>query len=430
MLPVVINHESKLKLLRCKTKVYKHEIIERIVKKVTPTVCTVKSIFLTIIYTPPDALSIIKGTELRFSDISFYSKDALTIFIKLIDRVSTGGDLTLLEYACSLFLNLLYNILDTTRDKIFTDVFESNKICLKFFYIYLHTFRHDKDTIVRIKSQIIKIIHSTISEHDNPFYFNLIFALYSSNFQNKLILEFVETISAVITTESYKTLLKYSMSNCKNFLILIYRIIFVKGETSSAGLMGCDKFYTIVLNFLNYIATTQLIYSKLNFSTFFNKKLYTAEENKQRTVLELIFEICVEIYRTTKKDEFIKYLNSVLIVDNVHTIFYYIDMFYFHPSYNKDDYLEKFDKKVLDAVEFGKVFKEGRNNNKSLTFYFLIKAFVYTYYYEKEESELAITLDYEFLEKLEFILISDIQNLEKISKFNINKTEIKGKIWN
>jgi hypothetical protein len=417
----VINHESKLKLLRCKSKIYKHEIIERIIKKITPTIFTLKSIFMTTIYTPSEALSYIKGRDLEFSDISFYSKDALIIYIKLLDRIAVSGNLELLEYACNLFLNLLYNILDTTRDKIFTDVFESNKICLKFFYIYLYTFRHDKDAVIRIKNEIIQVIHSTIHEHDNPFYFNLIFALYSSNFQNKLILEFIETIAKIITTDSYKTLLKYSMVNCKNFLILIYRIIFVK---TGNELLSNDSFYQLILDFLTYISQTQLIYSKLNFNTFFTKKLYTAEENKQRTILELIFEICIEIFRTTKKDEFIKFLNSLFIVNNVHTIFYYIDTFYFHPSYKDEILNEKFKSHVLDAVDSGKVFKEGRNNNKLLTFYFLIKSFVYTYYYEKENN--TITLDYEFLEKLEFILTSDIQNLDIISQYNINKTEVKG----
>jgi hypothetical protein len=420
------NNENKLKQLRYKSKIYKHDIIERIVRKIQPSIYTIKSIFMTTIFTPNNPLDIIKNGNLEFSEISFYSKDALTIYIKLIDKISLSKNLELLEYSCNLFLNLLFNILETTRDKIFSDVFESNKICLKFFFIYLNTFKNDKEVVKKITNDIIRIITSTINEHDNPFYFNLIFSLYSTNFPNCLIFEFISVISNLITSDTYKGILKYSMANCKNFLILLYRILFVK---NCQEILAHEYFYEMLLNFFTYISQTQLIYSKLNFNTFFTKKSYTADENnnKQRTILEILFEMSMEIYSKTKKEDFIKFLNNILIVNNVHTIFYYMDIFYFHPFFKDDFVRSKFDVNVLNAVEFGKVFKEGRNNNKFLTYYFLIKAFVYTYNYEKDGNNKSITIDYEILEKLESILYSDTQNLEIINNFNINKTEIKGK---
>jgi hypothetical protein len=124
----------------------------------------------------------------------------------------------------------------------------------------------------------------------------------------------------------------------------------------------------------------------------------------------------IEIYKRSRNIKFIDLLRKI-IYNGEHTIFYYMDIFYYHSNVNEKYISDNFIKDDLEQLESGdKVFKYPRSVFYLMTYYFLLKLFVYLHYYSNKED----------LDELSNYLFNDIKSLDTHKANNINKMEYKG----
>lgn len=408
--------------------VYKHEVLEKIIDFINPSFYTLESLFLSIFKTPNDSLKYIKNKKIDLKDMEFHSKDALIVYVKLVDKISNSKyPFELLDFSYVLISKLLYFIINTTRDKTFVDVFESNKICLKLYFNCINSMLvplDDMSFISTIKLDLINIIEKTINEHDNPFYFNLILALYCTDDTDLTIIDYIEIIVVNLTLEGTKdsiSVSRYNLANSKNMLLLIYSMLFVGNQNKQ--IFKDEKFIDITWKFFIFLTKTQLIFTKMSFDSYACTK--KANECQKRTILEMLFEILIELYHLWKSEKYIKFLENILIINEKHTVFSYIDTFYFFTYIKTPQYItENFDRNILDVLDT-KIFRKETANINLSTIYFLIKILCYMHVIEKkkeldqkEYGELAI------LHKFSIFLIADLKKLIILN--SINKLEIKG----
>jgi hypothetical protein len=257
-----------------KPEVYKYDILESIIKNLNMSEPIIKSIFMTTIPIVDETFSILKSSnDDNLYKISSFNKNALKLFVKVVEKIALAKDFDLLNYSYRLFMKLINRILHyMNKDKPFFEVFESNKICLFFFFYLLTSFKHIKSRQKEIQDDIFMIIDNTIFIHENPFYFNLIFALSASNICCDFVIKFMKKI---LDNDERENFFKYNMANIKNMILLVYRITFVSVENDK-------EFNDVVFKFFSKLIKMQLIYTKSVFQTFFNKKFNTNDENKER----------------------------------------------------------------------------------------------------------------------------------------------------
>jgi len=475
---------SKTKTIKA-NKVYKYSLIEKVTDILIPSVHTLNSLILNIYNSSNfhDNLKFIKKSTDEILNFEFFSKDALTILIKIFERVSTNStkifnsfqeESSVMKYfytmASKIFVNLIQKFRNSEIDKetkrLLREIFQSNKISLKFYFCgFNYIFNRNRESVSNlsssknffsckddsainsvsesegfkmidisisnthitddvIKNSLITIIQSSINSLVDPFYFNLIFALYCNN-ENSLIVElYIAILSEMIKAKGKELNSKYIVSNLKNMLILTYRILFLKNTSNKRKILFSPKFEEGLLTFLIFLFDHQIIYTKISFSIFQmeNKKKY--EEGKQRTVLEMIFEILLELNKIYKMEKFLNMFENVFFI-NDHSIFFYLDLFYYFPDCKQTFIEGKIERRTLKKIQTYAT-KEGSTNIFMSSYFFLSKILVYLHISERrKEDENKLKRD-ALLLKLSNLIAEDIQSL--VNDFNLFKNKAHSRI--
>lgn len=469
--------------------------LDKLVENIIPSHYTIRSLLLTVYETPDPRLSFSYIKKNIHCDFSFFSKEALIIIIKMIETISINKSVEsikllseLLDYSFDQLIKFLFLIIDqyiaystisikNEKDskKIFNDLFESSKICSRLFFSCCNCCYLDEDNRKTRLESLKWIINKTLLIHSNPFYYKLILNLRSdsvSDFCSRFLVTeltnfLISEINVLCSVKIKEIYYKNVISNLKNSCILIYRLLFMKNyglnfnnsnqNQDNLSSTECNKsnYFQILhnndikenfLNFLTNIKNHQIILSRMRFNLRSSSKSIQAPNNqnnlsttsnvtkKQKSILEMVFEILLESHRVVKEDKFLDLLNDLFIWKN-HTIFYYMDIYYYFNDIKSNTIKKRFDKEILKLID-STFIKEGHIFVFLNSFHFLIKLFVNIFILE-EESTQGIVFPNETnidLNKLEICYIKEkkieesemknyrniFQNLEKFAKYLMN----------
>jgi hypothetical protein len=135
----------------------------------------------------------------------------------------------------------------------------------------------------------------------------------------------------------------------------------------------------------------------------------------------MLFEICIGIFYNLRNWKYLKKLEELVLVtpsggssNQVSTIFYYMDLFYFFPEVRSETVERMFKKSILENYE-NNIFMAGKSANIYFsTYYFLTKILVYinriNEYHAENKGTNTLT---QFLERIAKIIIEDISVLRK-----------------
>jgi len=290
--------------------------------------------------------------------IRFYNR----IILKLIQRVGDEesdtfflGKLEFFEYVYDKFYDLLLNMLDYfdekdknkkgTEKKLLKSMI-NNLFCSKenAFYFYISVFKNlkkqkeelgttyvvnsqvmnnnkDKDKknekiyelfFEKVKKNINNLIDRTIFKLIDPFYFKLLFEIYINDYireneGNKKSDLVLEVISNMITkfdnfgnediNKSKKINKVYEFNN-KNSILLIYKITFYISKRQYL-IQNTIFIKSIVLYLITFLSRIKLVFLKLVFSIDDTKD--SKYKNNKKMILEMLFEIFIELYLEFKK---------------------------------------------------------------------------------------------------------------------------------
>lgn len=302
-------------------KASKYNILEDIINEVILSKYIIRSLYLTMFEKIDYCLEFIKGKtdpQLKYS-----RKEALLKFIKLIEKISKNEiipeyqvdnldslipkieikDIELMEEykedshqfinleTKSEFLGFIYDLVISLFENIiireksegtkkYTEIFESHKISLNFFFNCLC----ENDTDVcnvkvyeKLKGNLMFIVKSTIYDYQNPFFYNLILALFCRRYENvKFIMDILSFIVNLLIAQKFNDsndkVFIFLVSNIKNLIVLIYRITLAEVAESEYFKSVKEQFVQLSLNFFNYVFKSPIIFTKLIFDTYFDTK--------------------------------------------------------------------------------------------------------------------------------------------------------------
>jgi hypothetical protein len=305
-----------------------------------------------------------KGSKKLYLDekiyiiIRFYNR----IILQLIKRVGEEeedtffmGKFEFFEYVYDKFYDLLINMLDyfdekekskKDNEKKILKSMINNLFCSKenAFYFYISVFENlkkqkeefgtipvfnsqemsnnkDKDKkneklyelfFEKVKTNINNIIDRTIFKLIDPFYFKLLFEIYTNDYikensENKKSDLVLETIANMITKfdkfgneeiNKSKIINKVYEFNNKNSILLIYKITFYISKRQYL-IQNTIFIKSIVLYLITFLSRIKLVFLKLVFS------IDDAKDSKykmnKKMILEMLFEIFIELYLEFKK---------------------------------------------------------------------------------------------------------------------------------
>ena len=336
--------------------------------------------------------------SIELESYNYFSKDALMILIDITERIAKqdfANPLELLTLIYFYVIKFLFNIVDNNKnnenDKNFVEIFESKKICVKFFINCISSIEAIEDNEMKsideseneyilrlskevdetdtlshlintesygfknnsvyslsknqeikvfkesLKNDLIRLIKKSYKSHRDPFYFKFIFFLFCQTNEHKLIIDLTITIIDLILEENINEDTPTAnmgpiWANTKNLVVLIYRMLFIN-RSSNKEIFTTKNFEDKICNFLLNILSNQIIYTKTTFNIYAGKKLYNDTEGKQRTILDMLFDIFLELYSLTKDENYLRILEENLILtsktskNHEHTIFYYMDLY-------------------------------------------------------------------------------------------------------
>jgi hypothetical protein len=389
----------------------------------------------------------------------------------------------LLDYSFDQVIKFLFLIIDqylaystisnkNEKDskKIFNDLFESSKICPRLFFSCFNCYYLEEDSRKNHAQSLKWIIDKTLLIHPNPFYYKLILNLRSDSLSEfcsrNIVIDLtnflINKIIKLSSVSSQEINNRNVIANLKNSCILIYRLIFIKNFEKITNIHqntltlekfpSCDsnlinsntnsyfqillskEFEEEVINFLTTIINHQIILSRMRFNlrgsskssqapnstqNATTKSTTTSDSKKQKSILEMIFEILLESYRVVKDKKYIDLLNDLFIWQK-HTIFYYIDIYYYFNDRVKSVTVQKrFDKEILKLIDCTFI-KDGHIFVFFNIYHFLIKLFVNIFILEEEISEIP---HYENLRKLNKVENSN-KNEQTFDQSNLEHTEL------
>ena len=297
---------------------------------------TFKSFFLMLFRDIPNdkKLKIIKDDKYitrRFlmSEKHFFkTRYLLAIIILLIEKQNLEGydtlfmsKIQLIEYCYDKFIDLLKNMLenyinsDSERKKklkpiintIFVDkriFYDVNRFYEKMIINIISNFNgclnnkpnldfikdcHEK-FLIQIQNDIEEFMNNSLFELIDPFYFKLLAEIYFQNDKNNeyiisIVVKMIEKITTKMNKENKNRIIEL---NCKNILILLYKMIFYVRKRNLILFSENEIFLEKVILFLsNFIQHCNILYTKI---------LFPIEESKSRLLMEILFEIIIEIH--------------------------------------------------------------------------------------------------------------------------------------
>ena len=253
----------------------------------------------------------------------------IRIIISLFEKHNRDGydtlfmsKIQLIEYCYNVFIGLLKNMLDnylkSDEDKkkklkpminsIFVDknnyynvhmfykIMIDNNIC-NFNFTGCSNNNQNFDLIkdyldkllIKVQNDIIEFINNTLFELIDPFYFKLLIEIYFENdINNEFIINSVIMLMEKILTRIEKDKNRIIEINCKNILILLYKMFFFVKKRSYILFTENDLFLKKVIFFLSqFIEHCNILYTKI---------LFPIEETRGKLVIEILYEIIFEMH--------------------------------------------------------------------------------------------------------------------------------------
>ena len=248
------------------------------------------------------------------------------VIILLIEKQNSDGyetvfmpKIKLIEYSYNIFIDLIKNTLDNylkSNDEkkkklkpMINHIFEDKSNNLYGFYKIMieniisnfnfngcqkNTLNYDliKDCIdellKKVQNDLKDFINNTLFELKDPFYFNLLIEIYFENDKNnEFIIDMIlAIIEKIITQMSNKN--RIVEINCKNILILLYKMIFYINKRNLILYTENDIFLKKVIIFLSkFIENCNILYTKI---------LFPIGDNRAKLLIEMIFEIIFEMH--------------------------------------------------------------------------------------------------------------------------------------
>ena len=299
---------------------------------------TFKSFFLMLFRDMPNdkKLKIIKDDKYitkRFLMSEKYfpkTRYLLSIIVLLLEKQNKEGydtlfksKIQLIEYCYDKFIDLLKNMLenyinsDSERKKklkpiinsIFVDkgtFYDMNKFYVIMIENIIFNFNYNRcfnnkpnldlikdcldKLLIRIQNDIEEFMNNSLFELIDPFYFKLLAEIYFQNDKNNeyiigIVIKMIEKIITKMKKENKNRIIEL---NCKNILILLYKIIFYVRKRNLILYPENEIFLEKVILFLsNFIKHCNILYTKI---------LFPIEESKSKLLIEILFEIIIEIY--------------------------------------------------------------------------------------------------------------------------------------
>ena len=268
----------------------------------------------------------------------------LAIIILLLEKQNQEGydtlfmsKIQLIEYSYNKFIDLLKNMLenylnsDSERKKKLKPIINSifvNKETLydlnRFYVIMIENiilnFNFNgclnnkinldliKDSIdkflILIQNDIEEFMNNSLFELIDPFYFKLLTEIYFQNDKNNeyiigIVIKMIEKVIIKISKEKNNRIIEL---NCKNILILLYKMIFYVRKRNLILYSENAHFLEKVILFLsNFIKHCNILYTKI---------LFPIEESKNKLLMEILFEIIIEIHLEHLRNPKIKMLEN------------------------------------------------------------------------------------------------------------------------
>ena len=306
-------------------------------EKIILTQYTFKSFFLILFHEMPNdkKIKFIKDDKnlknaFLLSEKNFQkTRYLLRVIISLFEKQNSDGYDTLfmskiqmIEYIYNTFINLLKNVLDNylkgqeeKRKKlkpminnIFVDkgnyyiinrfyrIMIDNNIC-NFNFIGCTENKQNIDIIknyldkllIQVQNDIIEFINKTLFELIDPFYFNLLIDIYFQNdMNNEFIINTVIIIMDKIITQMGKNKNRIIEINCKNILILLYKMIFYIHKRKILISLNNEIFLKKLILFLSkFIENCNILYTKI---------LFPIEDSRGKLLIEILYEIILEMH--------------------------------------------------------------------------------------------------------------------------------------
>ena len=250
----------------------------------------------------------------------------LRVIILLFEKQNSDGcetvfmpKIKLIEYSYNIFIDLISNTLDNylkSDDEkkrklkpMINHIFEDKSNNLYEFYKIMidniisnfnfsgcqnDRLNYDliKDSIdellIKVQNDLKDFINKTLFELKDPFYFNLLIEIYFQNDKNnEFIINMILAIIEKIMTQMDKKK-RIVEINCKNLLILLYKMIFYIKKRHLILYTENDIFLKKVIMFLlKFIENCNILYTKI---------LFPIENNRGKLLIEIIFEIIFEMH--------------------------------------------------------------------------------------------------------------------------------------
>ena len=142
--------------------------------------------------------------------------------------------------------------------------------------------------LIKVQDDLKDFINKTLFELKDPFYFNLLIEVYFQNDKNNefIINIILSIIEKIITQMDNKN--KIVEINCKNILILLYKMFFYIKKQYLILYTENDIFLKNVIIFLSkFIENCNILYTKI---------LFPIEDFRGKLLIEIIFEIIFEMH--------------------------------------------------------------------------------------------------------------------------------------
>ena len=254
----------------------------------------------------------------------------LRVIISLFEKQNNGGfdtlfmsKIELIEYSYNLFIGLfkdmLNNYLKIEEDKkkkikpMINSIFAEKGnyyIAHKFYKImidivcnfnfngcsennqnYHEIIKDNLDKfMIKIQNDINEFINNTLFELIDPFYFKLLSELF---FENNTINEYVINLVIMIIEKIIPKMNKESKNriieiNCKNLLILLYKMLFFVNKRNIILYSENELFIKKIILFLSqFIEHCNILYTKI---------LFPIEDSRGKLLMEILFEIIFELH--------------------------------------------------------------------------------------------------------------------------------------
>ena len=264
-------------------------------------------------------------TEKNFSKTRY----SLSVIISLFEKQNSDGKDTvfmskiqLIEYSYNIFNNLLKNTLDNylrsdgekkkklkpVINAIFVDkgyyysVHRFYKIMINDNICNFHFSECSKNIqnydlikelldklLNQVQNDIREFINNTLFELIDPFYFRLLTELYFENdINNEYIINIVIMIMEKIITRMEKNKNRIIEINCKNIIILLYKMYFFVNKRNLLLYTEKEIFLKKVIFFLSqFIEHCNLLYSKI---------LFPIEYTRGKLLIEILYEMIFEMH--------------------------------------------------------------------------------------------------------------------------------------